>query len=613
MASTEDQEHFTPPLGPPPLLNQEELLLLARQGFLFLPLSDSLVSSIHKLFQYLESFYQQTLEDKKTMYPAKLGTEFGFYHVENEKEYVTLRCRSGDGGDGTLEDLAAEVWQQSGILLHRILCDIARDSGLATSIWDQILDGTLALPANESGMTHALLRMFKYYPGQGVAEKHTDLGLLTLCVGTQPGLQCLRCDGDQQPYWVDATGPVVLVGQTLRALGNGLLRTGVHQVVPSPEGRLSIVYTLRHSSKHQIDLERFGGEGSVDPAKLWESLKLGFVNINARKDVRAKMRKELADKRQALFYSKGGYALDPSDPEKKLIPRDPEHAGERWIFMNGVSVGKHWLQGNLDLLAATFRRPILGIHNTTHGIPFDVLECIFQRTFSYATLDVRVAYAAITSILTDDSVTKVVLISHSQGAIEASLVLDWLYCTMSAAELQKLEIYTFGNAMNHWNCPAQISGAPTVRHIEHYVNRWDWVSRFGILHFRPLSTMPDPVPNGEFLRVSRKKRASTASLESRLAAPYRFAGRLFLREAPGHMLNQHYFDNLFPMNWIKGEVVTNSHSFMEQTVDESALLADNTVKPLVASRAAVPKHRPGKIRERSRLFQYVNGNIPKEK
>ncbi|RMZ86564.1 hypothetical protein DV736_g6205, partial [Chaetothyriales sp. CBS 134916] len=305
MASTGDQEHFAPPLGPPPLLNQKDVILLVQQGFLFLPLSDSLVSSIHKLFQYLESFYQQAIENKKTMYPAKLGTEFGFYHVENEKEYVTLRCRSGDGGDAMLEDLGAEVWRQSGILLHRILCDIARESGLASSIWDQILDGTLSLPANESAMTGTLLRMFKYYPGQGVAERHTDLGLLTLCVGTQPGLQCLKCDGEQQPYWVDATGPVVLVGQTLRALGNGQIRPGVHQVVPNPEGRLSIVYTLRHSSRHQIDLERFGGEGSVDPTKLWESLKLGFVNINARKDVRAKMRKELTEKRQAYLAGQG--------------------------------------------------------------------------------------------------------------------------------------------------------------------------------------------------------------------------------------------------------------------------------------------------------------------
>ncbi|RMZ81722.1 hypothetical protein DV738_g1924, partial [Chaetothyriales sp. CBS 135597] len=290
----QDQQHvFAPPLGPPPLLNQEELKHLVQQGFLFLPLSDSLVSSIQKLFQYLELFYQKPLEDKKAMYPAKLGTEFGFYHVENEKEYVTLRCR------------------QSGILLHRILCDIARASGLASSVWDQILDGTLSLPANESDMTHTLLRMFKYYPGQGVAERHTDLGLLTLCVGTRPGLQCLKCDNgqeDQEPssYWVDATGPVVLVGQTLRTLASGLIRPGIHQVVPTPEGRLSVVYTLRHSTRHhQIDLERFGLEGSLDPNDLWKSLKLGFVNINARKDIRARMRRELDDKRQGCLTGQG--------------------------------------------------------------------------------------------------------------------------------------------------------------------------------------------------------------------------------------------------------------------------------------------------------------------
>ncbi|RMD42992.1 hypothetical protein DV735_g2124, partial [Chaetothyriales sp. CBS 134920] len=307
MGSRDDQEHFAPPLGPPPLLNQEELKLLVQQGFLLLPLSDPLVSSIQTLFQYLESFYEKPLEEKKAMYPAKFGTEFGFYHVESEKEYVTLRCRTGGQGDTTLEDLATEVWRQSGILLHRILCDIARESGLASSVWDQILDGTLSLPASESDMTHTLLRMFKYYPGQGVAERHTDLGLLTLCVGTRPGLQCLKYGGetDQEPCWVDATGPVVLVGQTLRTLADGLIRAGVHQVVPSPEGRLSIVYTLRHSPRHQIDLERFGLEGSLDPNELWKSLKLGFVNINARKDIRAKMRRELDEKRQACLTGQG--------------------------------------------------------------------------------------------------------------------------------------------------------------------------------------------------------------------------------------------------------------------------------------------------------------------
>ncbi|EAQ83304.1 hypothetical protein CHGG_09708 [Chaetomium globosum CBS 148.51] len=55
----------------------------------------------------------------------------------------------------------------------------------------------------------------------------------------------------------------------------------------------------------------------------------------------------------------------------------------------------HWMQSNLDRLAVTFKRPILGIHNKTSGILFDVVECLIQRNWGYATKDVRVCYQII--------------------------------------------------------------------------------------------------------------------------------------------------------------------------------------------------------------------------
>ena len=302
--SINEAEDFAPPLGPPPLFNEDQLVQLARQGFLPLSLTNELTSDLQCLFQRLEAFYDQDLDTKKFHFPEKLGTEFGYYHIEGEKEYVTLRCRSSFGGDRGLETLAARVWQQAGVLLHRILGDIARATDLPCSVWDQLLGGTLTLPEDENDMTSTLLRMFKYLPDQGLAEQHTDLGLLTLCVGTRPGLQCLKRD-EEEPYWVDAAGPVVLVGKTLTALSNGLIRPGIHKVVPNPEGRYSIVYALRHSFKHQIDLERFGGEGSIDPKKLWERIKAGVVNINATKELRGKMRQERDEKRKADIGGQG--------------------------------------------------------------------------------------------------------------------------------------------------------------------------------------------------------------------------------------------------------------------------------------------------------------------
>ncbi len=63
------------------------------------------------------------------------------------------------------------------------------------------------------------------------------------------------------------------------------------------------------------------------------------------------------------------------------IPVNDEH--ELWFFINGITIGyvdtinltiitladphsrKHWLQSNLNLLAQTFQREIVGIHNPT--------------------------------------------------------------------------------------------------------------------------------------------------------------------------------------------------------------------------------------------------------
>lgn len=63
---------------------------------------------------------------------------------------------------------------------------------------------------------------------------------------------------------------------------------------------------------------------------------------------------------------------------------------ERWVFVNGVDAGKYWAQSNIDLLAKTFKRRILGIHNRSYGTVLDLVECLIQRCFSYATEDARV-------------------------------------------------------------------------------------------------------------------------------------------------------------------------------------------------------------------------------
>ncbi|KAK3942047.1 hypothetical protein QBC46DRAFT_381054 [Diplogelasinospora grovesii] len=139
--------------------------------------------------------------------------------------------------------------------------------------------------------------------------------------------------------------------------------------------------------------------------------------------------------------------------DAEYAPALPEHAHEQWIFINGVAVGEHWMKNNLNRLAITFKRPILGIHNKTNGIIFDVVECLIQRNLGYATTDVRVCYSIIKEKLYNPQYSKVVFILHSQGGIEGSLILDWLLQELPQDLLMKLEVYTFGNAANHFNNP----------------------------------------------------------------------------------------------------------------------------------------------------------------
>ncbi|CAN8104885.1 unnamed protein product [Discula destructiva] len=147
-----------------------------------------------------------------------------------------------------------------------------------------------------------------------------------------------------------------------------------------------------------------------------------------------------------------------SDPQYAK-PAQPRFAHEQWVFLNGVAVGSHWMKSNLNRLALTFGRPIVGIHNRTSGILFDVVECLIQRNFTYATNDVRVCYRIMKEKLYDPRYSKVVFIVHSQGGIEGGLVLDWLLQELPQNLLAKLEVYSFGNAANHFNNPYRTVGS----------------------------------------------------------------------------------------------------------------------------------------------------------
>lgn len=147
----------------------------------------------------------------------------------------------------------------------------------------------------------------------------------------------------------------------------------------------------------------------------------------------------------------------------------------------------------------------------SHGMLADLGMCLIQRAISYHDLSARLAYAYVKAFLVDPTVTKVVLIGHSQGGIIVSMAIDDLLTQLPARTMSKLEVYTFGSAASHFSNPSlaylsnpcsnkpgeQISlehfnpridladshqSENLIPHMEHYANEYDIVPRWGVLH-----------------------------------------------------------------------------------------------------------------------------------
>lgn len=174
---------------------------------------------------------------------------------------------------------------------------------------------------------------------------------------------------------------------------------------------------------------------------------------------------------------------------------------------------------------------------------FDLVQCLVQRCLLYATSDVRDCYVLVKKALYEPGVKKVVLILHSQGGIEGGMMIDWLLDEVPQDLLQCLEVYTFGCLANHFNNPRRIFTPPSdagasqataatndddpahegaISHIEHYANKYDFASIWGVLNFTKNNTV-DHLQN-------------------------RFMGKVFVNPRSGHQLNQHYLDSIFPLD-----------------------------------------------------------------
>lgn len=287
MAATDSE----PTASPSKLLDQGDIDHLIRQGYLCLDLEARLADLCRSLFVLSETFLAYQDDTKQALYPKSQGTELGYYSIGGEKQYVTLRhaISRATGAEGSesaaqLEAVAAALWKRSAELLMSILHQISDALEISNEAWAPMLDGCLELPKTAAEMTPTLLRLFKYLPSTGVAEEHLDLGMLTLCVGGGKGLQVKG--PDKGSLWQDVEGPCILTGRTLHMLSGQEVTPGLHRVVGNPDGRSSIVFALRPSTRNPIPLESFGGEGVVPGEEMWQQVQHGVRNINATKDTR---------------------------------------------------------------------------------------------------------------------------------------------------------------------------------------------------------------------------------------------------------------------------------------------------------------------------------------
>lgn len=206
-----------------------------------------------------------------------------------------------------------------------------------------------------------------------------------------------------------------------------------------------------------------------------------------------------------------------------------------------------------------------------------------QRCFCYATQDVRDAYGFVKQAALNEKYKKIVLILHSQGGVEGGLILDWLFDALDEATLNKFEIFTFGNAANHWNNPSRRKYPAKDRlqrcipHIEHYVNSRDFVAMWGVLDF--------------------------------ITIPGRYLGDVFIQQGSGHLLNQHYLDTMFPLS-------CEDNDFLEQDVELNNFEPPSYIldfKMAAQRHTQIGHHVDGnslKMKDCSRLWRYRNGRSP---
>lgn len=271
---------YAPPPGPPPgcpdfvdfpFLSPEQIPTLYSQGYacVHLPVDHPLLVAATTLFATSRDFFATPLHHKEQFrlpqHPEKKeqSSEEGWLRIEGEKELLTIR-RSGHLCPPEVTDDTRNLWRECGSFMQTMMCAVEQSLGLDSGAFDNVVKGECALPEQDRHET--LLRMFRYETTEAprlVAAHHRDIGLLSLVIGSSPGLDVWD---NRTKRWVaiekdgDGIGQngltfTFLVGQTLARLTNNRYKSGVHRVLVPPvdppssaddaKHRYSLVFALR--------------------------------------------------------------------------------------------------------------------------------------------------------------------------------------------------------------------------------------------------------------------------------------------------------------------------------------------------------------------------------
>ena len=311
----------------------QALSFLASEGFLPLLLADheGMPEAYSNLFDSSRKFFDLP-EDSfhKTTFQAASGSaasEEGYSDLPGEKSILTVKAMSRC--PEILQQQVENAWNITGAFLLDVTRQIASTLGLQPDVFDPFVEPCSVLPREKR--TPTLLRMFRYIrPQEGEAtinaERHKDIGLLSLVIGHSPGLEVLDATTGlwkaiENEDFVPADAKVrsggltatLLVGETMSLLTRGRYKAGVHRVLCAPDRdnryRFSIVYTLRpavapvYTKLFESDTvgcfapeEQMDGQSSKE---LFQRIRSSHWNVNVVKDLREEQQKRLRAKAEA--------------------------------------------------------------------------------------------------------------------------------------------------------------------------------------------------------------------------------------------------------------------------------------------------------------------------